>query len=895
MASGFTTAGRSSGSSFTSGGGGSGGSGFTSGGRQAETTPEVTEQNLRTLFEQAGIKPPVKEERLSLLGRIGAGLSAFETGNAVATGLEKKSVLAGVGSYVTGVAKGLGSAITGRDFGQTEKKTYADIAEKYGVTNSIAKFGLGFVGDILLDPSTYLGGAVAKGALKGVKAGTKAGLKGVAKVAPDVAKGLTMTGKGVQDALGKAFVFGYGTSKGLSEKALEVVGKKAASREGIIISNLRRLGTNTLSESQMQEVASKLLAGKRTEYELGKLIGSSAQGKKLVREALSTGDYSKIPAQLQDALKVGSNDPKVREAIASQLDRSLKFAKQSGIDDPYSIYFPGIRKDALQKFFDNTKSLRIGSEGYLKEFKNLLKDEDLVLNPAEAFAKREVQMASDNIVRNELGSMVREFGKPLNAFKSSDEALQAGYKLVKEKGAFGKGIGYLKEVDKKFIDDLISPEFSTIDTVAKGLGFDAVTSLFKRGVTGLFPSFHVRNYVSGMMQNYEVLGAAVFSPKNISAGHKIALALARGKSLGKDVLEIGGKSYSINKVMKPFTKRFGTSSQYIADIADATATGKLTRSGRLTKSGQITSLNPLSADSLAFRKARAVGNFIETQQKAVAYVTALRQGKSVKEALELATRAGFDYRALTGFESKVLRRIIPFYSFTRKNIELQLRTLGENPQRINNILKIMRNAQNVTPEERRGLPDYAKEQFTFKIGKDYAVGLGSPIEQINQQFGPNPIRRLAASMNPVFKAPLERAFNKDFFRDRPLTEVIQAGEYAKAPKIIKNFLQVKEITTTQKDGTKTVKYVANPYRLQLLRNLPTTRGATYVSAIFDDRGTPSKILSAFTGVKPRPIDLETVEYFRNRDRQKELEQLLYQSGVLKKFETVYKPKNQTIK
>ena len=303
-------------------------------------------------------------------------------------------------------------------------------------------------------------------------------------------------------------------------------------------------------------------------------------------------------------------------------------------------------------------------------------------------------------------------------------------------------------------------------------------------------------------------------------------------------------------------------------------------------------MNLFAADSIVFRNARAIGNFVETQQKATAYVTALRSGSSVKDALKLAEKAGFDYRALTGFESKVLRRIIPFYSFTRKNVELQLRTLGENPQRIANIMKLMRDAGNVSGEELGGLPEYAKEQFTAKIGNDFIVGFGTPIEQLGQIFGKNPIRRWASMMNPIVKLPLERAMGKDFFRDRPLKEVVEAGEYVNAPGFVKSFLQVKEIERTNKDGTKKTVYNANPFRLQLLRNLPTTRGATYVSAIFDERGVPAKILSSFTGVKPRPIDLETVKYFRDRDAKRELEDLLIQYGVLKRFETVYKAKNQ---
>lgn len=1009
----------------------------------ATKQPDVsTDQGLLSVATRAGLGSEAEDilnprRNLSFLQRLGAGLGAFETGQAVYTGM-KQGAGAGVKEYFKGVGKGLASAITGRDYGQTEKKSYKDILQEAGVTNKFAKFGLGFLGDVLLDPTTYFGGAMAKGALKGTKGAANIALKGVGKIAPGVETGLRIAGQGVKDAAGKAFVYGYGTSKGLKEVATETMGKISKAKEGIVRSNIERLGTGTLSKAQQDELVDVLLRGKRTELasrqlsediakstdwfqplkkralsmvetreknlrSLGREI--SALNKKGLRISLKTiqdsdlpelvskvkiktvpekvlfgeGDellerapgYTKVvgeefatPAakdvksfieslitlpkkeldkvkkligtregwkkglldeitdlnneftrlnqlqketfQLADATRAGGKikaveeslqnlDPKLRELFQQQTARSQRFAKQADIADPYSVYFPGIRKDKLQKFLESTKTFRVGSEGYRKEFKNLLKDDELIRNPAEAFARREFEIAKDNIIRTQLKAMVDEFGKSASAFKSADEALKAGFVPVKEKGISGKVIGYLNQTDKKFIDDLISPEFATIDNIARATGFDAVTSLFKRSVTGLFAPFHVRNYVSGLIQNYEVLGAKALSPANIAHGQRLAYKMARGLKFGADdTLELAGKTWNMNDVMKPFAKRFETSSQYISDIGDAISNvsvpGKMFSKESLQSTAKTLGLGQ---QAIPFRIARGIGNFIETQQKATAYITALKDGKSVKEALNLATRAGFDYRMLTPFESKVLRRLIPFYSFTRKNIELQLRTLGENPQRINNVIKLAENLSGgLSGEEKGMLPEYAQEQFATKFGEneeglpEIAVGFGTPIEQISQLFSKNPVRRIAATLNPIFKLPLERAFNKDFFRDRNLKDVVEANEYEKAPDWIKSFLQAAEVKGKNKTTLK-----ANPYRLQLLRSLPSARGATYLGAIFADTTDASKSLNAFTGIKPRQMDLETVQYFKDRDKQRELEDLLIRSGVLKRFEKTYVPKN----
>lgn len=827
-------------------------------------------QGLLQTATKAGLETQAKKivepkKKLSFLERLGSGLGAFNPAEAILTGTEQGAVK-GFGKYAEGIATGIGEAITGKDLTPDERRTFKDVAEAVGIENKILKGGIGFIGDVLLDPSTYFGGALAKG----IGAGIKGGVKLASKIKPigDVIGG-------VSKGLGKAFQYGYGTSKGLPEKALELQSKLAKTKEGIVASNLARLGTGTLSKSQQEELVQKLLLGKQTEFQAGRDI----VGKTLARETAQ------------------STDPLVQKTITEQAARSQKFAGQAGIQDPYEIYFPSLRKDNLKNFLEGTRALKVGSQGYLKQFKNVLTDDELIKNPAEAFAKREFDIAKDNIVKNELRQAIKNYGQPLGAFKNADEALQAGYKEVKEKGLFGRPVGYLKEVDKKFLDDLISPEFTSIDILAKATGFDAITSLFKRSVTGLFPAFHVRNFVSGHIQNFEVLGKDALNPKMIANGQKVAYKLATNdKSLFKGAL---------GKEMRAFADRFGTSSSYIADIADATKgagnlPGKILSKESLKETAKTVGMGQ---QAIPFRIARGIGNYIETQQKATAYLTALTQGKTIQEALNLATRSGFDYRALTGFESKIMRRIIPFYSFTRKNIELQLRTLGENPQRINQVMALMDTiAGEISDEEKQKLPDYMKEGFIFKTGTsksgqpEIAAGFGTPVEAFTGLFGFGDktfIEKQLTTLNNIIKAPLERAVGKDFFRDQPISEVVTATEYKKMPQFIKDFLEFKEIKTTDyKTKEPKIKYTANPYRLHLLRQLPTTRGVSTLYNIYNEETTPeSRWLYGLTGIKPRPIDLETEQYFKDKKQQDALEDLLLRSGVIKKFEDVYIPKS----
>ncbi len=861
-----------------------------------------TQEGLTTLAEQKGLGAEAQkivgnEPKLSFLQRLGKGLGAFNPAEAILTGKEQ-GLLAGIKKYPEGIIEGIGSAFTGTDY-EGERRSYKDVVAELGVDNKIAQAGIGFLGDVFLDPSTYFGPGLIKGLAKGTSIGVKAGLSGLEKVSPETAEGLKMVGTGLQDAIGRAFQYGYKATEGAREDVLNFLSKEGKAKLGIAASNLDRLGTGILTDAQRKELALKLIAGKRAEF-VARDAGKTAE---------EAGAIGRETAQ--------SADPIVQKTIEEQIARSQKIGEQV-TENPYEVYFPFIKNTQIQKFVNETKGIRVGSEGYRKQFKNLLTNENIELDPAKAFFTRESQIVSDRMTRDFLTGFVEKYGKGLDVFKDSDEAAKAGFQLIKEKGMFGKELGYVPEFDAKLLRDSISPEFQTVNMLAKATGFDVITSLFKRSVTGLFAPFHVRNFMSGQIQNFEALGIQALNPRNIAIGQKIAYLMGKGEKFSNELIEVAGKKMKFSQLIKPFADRFSGDTFYNADFNLALKNGGELKSvaGIFSKQRlkETAKTAGLGTEAIPFKVGRAIGQYIEHQQKATAYITALEQGKSIPEAIKLAEVAGFDYRALTKFESQIMRRLIPFYSFTRKNLELQLKTLGENPQRINQILSFFENvsaAGGLTDEERAGLPDYLQEQLTLSFGKNkqgqpiVAGGFGTPVEQPGSVLGKgfaDSIRRIAATLNPLIKTPLEKAFGKDFFQDRPISEIVDAKQYQILPDYIKEFIGFKEVEKDTfeknkygrlvKTGKKTT-YTADPEKLHILRNLPTTRLFGYLYEIYrpeDETIGGAKALNLLTGVKPKPIDLETIKYFRDRDRRRELEDLLLRTGVLKEFKNTYAPK-----
>lgn len=1072
--------------------------------------------------------------KMSFLQRLGSALGAFNPAEAILVGKEK-GIGAGLIEYPKDILLGLAGAVTGTDY-IGDRRYFADVVNEFGIQNSIAKFGIGLVGDVLLDPTTYFGGALARGALAGTRIGVNTALSTVGRVAPEIEAATRLAAEAFKDAFGKTFVFGYGTTKGLADKYLEIQTKLGVAKEEAVLRNLAQLGTDTLSPSQQSELVYSMLTAKRADLAAGR-------GEAGARAA--QGVVSQVA------------DPIVRKAIEEKAAYSRELARLAGIDDPFAIYFPSIKQESLDRFINSTRQLRVGSESYKKQFRDLLTNEELVLNPVEAFATREYQVMKDIIVKQELEQVVKEFGLPANAFESEVAAKAAGYTPIYEKGSpigFYKGeykpaeeilrqielqltsngvvtspqvleqsfikvgqaieyarevglkvaakygskalgsatrggvetggnvnlkaftsetiahelghsfdtnlskvinskkvyqeelrelvkktglggseayraraterfaeftslyihnpglakkiapnfadyfetellqnekigdlvsrlgdffqkvdrlpniktkldgleggnylqtairtafprkqfvgvrnikpVGYVKETDKVFLDNLTGDKLVSIDMLAKATGFDAITALFKRSVTGLFAPFHVRNYVSGIIQNFEVLGVDALNPQNIAAGQKMAWILAQGKKFPEGQVELGGTLYDMPKLLQKFSDRFGSSSSYIADIADATAGttfkivgGKIVADetvkvsstigkGAFSKEAVKRALKTggLSSEGTVFKAARAVGNFVETQQKATAFITALKQGANVDEALQLAAKAAFDYRALTPFESKVMRRIIPFYSFTRKNIELQLKTLGENPQRINQVLALARNTGyllgggTTSAEERQNLPDFLKASLGIRISdtpdglQQYISSFGTPIEAFTDLISTNPILKAISMTNPLLKAPIEIGIGKDSFRQKDLKDVYDAREYKLAPQVIKDLLGItpvekpilkkNAIGELEEVGTRTV-YVADPVKLLIARSLFTARGVTYLDQAFGgDLNGVAQAIRLTTGIKPTQVDFEAQAGIKESQKKDALKELLVRKGNFAEFTNVYIPKGR---
>ena len=99
-----------------------------------------------------------------------------------------------------------------------------------------------------------------------------------------------------------------------------------------------------------------------------------------------------------------------------------------------------------------------------------------------------------------------------------------------------------------------------LDILAKASGYDKGTNMIKWFQTVPFPAFHIRNIISGDVQNYERLGMMALNPKN----HKIGWNVVTGADKGVKFKKWSGTSKELRKILND---NFGMSSRYMSDLS----------------------------------------------------------------------------------------------------------------------------------------------------------------------------------------------------------------------------------------------------------------------------------------------------------------------------------------
>lgn len=164
--------------------------------------------------------------------------------------------------------------------------------------------------------------------------------------------------------------------------------------------------------------------------------------------------------------------------------------------------------------------------------------------------------------------------------------------------------------------------------------------------------------------------------------------------------------------------------------------------------------------------------YAEKSPKYVSKLGVTNAGEAVRKVL-------FDPNNMSPFEKKTMKKIIPFYTFTKQNLFYQIDNIARNPVKYNRLIR----ANNMTWDAQFDEDEYMryqKEGFQVPLpindsnGNPILMKLNLPLSDLGEYVS-NPGQRLMSSTTPFLRAPVEAVMKKEFFTGRDITLEGMAG------------------------------------------------------------------------------------------------------------------------
>ena len=377
--------------------------------------------------------------------------------------------------------------------------------------------------------------------------------------------------------------------------------------------------------------------------------------------------------------------------------------------------------------------------------------------------------------------------------------------LSKSNGAvFGKrNIIEAYAVPQGVIKAVSSGSQKQIDAGFKALGdvVDKFYSIWKPSVTGLNPGYHIRNLVGSSLNNMLNIGLKTMDPFL----QKEALRLSYGKA--DDIIELAGQQIPIQELRDAMLQGHANTNMQIGEFVDKQASMQNRYAQNIGEgaggikgaiSGAIQSVKDSPTRALA-KVGESAGKHVENAVRGTNFLAnvadALEKGMSrdmaYKYASEQVNKFHFDYSEITKTESGLFRRVMPFYTWTRKNLPLQLEQFLNNPGAFTAIPKYQRNMEQAYGVDSSNMPEWFQGQMPLPIpdggvdanGRQTYANISTPQADIGNVLG-NPLKYATGALSPLIKVPLETAANRSMLTGAPL----YANDYEKTDKIAANVL-----------------------------------------------------------------------------------------------------------
>jgi hypothetical protein len=367
-----------------------------------------------------------------------------------------------------------------------------------------------------------------------------------------------------------------------------------------------------------------------------------------------------------------------------------------------------------------------------------------------------------------------------------EKAIEAGAKVEKDGSiSINKALHYLQEVDpsnwshmsisnNKYTRDHIFPEEVTkhldrhVNAAHKIINdpahlekfvaktWDPVTNWWKAWTLSVFPAYHVRNKVGNIWNNH----VAGVKTKSYLEAKKVQTKGVEGKLVNT--------KYTYKEV-KDLSNSLGVTGRgmFTADI----------ETGIINELGESKWLT-LGTNSKAIAIGKKYGELLEDNSRLANFIDGLQKGMKPAEAAKRTKQTLFDYGDVTEFEKKVMKRALPFYTWSRKNIPFQIRGMIDQPGKYKAIDTLRQNIEESTKEaepSEKYLAEYYLVNYPIRLryntkeksAEYFMLGGWWPAADV-WKVASKPTSLFKDLLHPILKMGLESelgAGEKDFLKD----------------------------------------------------------------------------------------------------------------------------------
>jgi len=419
---------------------------------------------------------------------------------------------------------------------------------------------------------------------------------------------------------------------------------------------------------------------------------------------------------------------------------------------------------------------------------------------------------------------------------------------------------WLKDFKEPFTNNSILIEIFRI--------LDVPTNFWKGTATAPRPGFHIRNALSNVFNNW-------LAGVRDAHWYTDALQLQRAAAKGPEALRaltIGGKNGEElwrEAISSGVVGQGWLGADVRQSIEEAILAGRGERQGL-----RQAATHPIVTG-------RKVGTAVEDNARVAHYLAKRAEGYTAEAATLSVKQFLFDYQELTPFEQNIMKRFLPFFTWSRKNIPLQFSMLLQQPGVYTKLghFKAAVESLSTGPGE-EDLPDWMRKTYSIRLPWQTARGrLYANIDLPLTDLVLPGAREIMAMLAPLPRIIGELTTKQQLYSGRPIEDY--PGEYVEAPGYIWAFekaarvlpgweelrphLGLREVKNPDTGETELrmpakVKYLAD--QLVFLRDVGRGIGVLGGQAPVEQLGSP------FLGVGLSSLSPEknalNIEYERNR-------------------------------